>query len=138
MFYQNTLLFVYNKGEDMRFKIMFGVTSLILLYLLFYPSSYYLGKFKNNITVNYSDFKFNKECDWTYKISNDNIKLKSKNNKIWIYEPNKDGNTTLNFYCTDEDNKIIYNITYKLKIKDKTIYWLESSGEGLLDFPNLY
>ena len=56
MFYQNTLLFVYKKDGNMRFKIMFGTTFIILLYLLFYPRTTYLNKYDKSITVDYSNF----------------------------------------------------------------------------------
>lgn len=122
----------------MRFKIMFGLTFLIVLTLLFYPNNQYLGKYKDTITIDYRDFKLSNDCEWNYELSNDNIKLLSKDENIWKYKYIKNGKTTLNYYCSDDKGKNIYKITYELKVKNNYIYWLKGDGKGMLDFPNLY
>lgn len=122
----------------MRFKVMFGVTSIVVLLLIFYPQNSYLSKYKNYITVNYENLKLNSKCNWDYKLSNDNIKLVNKKDNTWRYKYNKDGKTTLIYYCKDENNKELYTITYDLKMKNNYIYWINGKAAGLLDFPNLY
>ena len=122
----------------MRFKIMFGISSIIVMLLIFYPQNSYLNKYENNITVNYSNLELAVECEWNYKLSNDNIKLVNSNENIWTYKLVKNGKTTLNYYCKDKNDKSIYTITYNLKVKNNYIYWLTGNGTGLVDFPNLY
>lgn len=122
----------------MRFKIMFGISSIIIMLLIFYPQNSYLNKYENNITVNYSNLELAIDCEWNYKLSNDNIELVNKNDNTWKYKYNKDGKTTLIYYCKDDNNNDIYTVTYDLKMKDNYIYWLSGDGTGLLDFPNLY
>lgn len=136
MFYQNTLLFVYKKEGNMRFKIMFGTTAIILLYLLFYPRTSYLNKYNNSITVDYSNLKLEDNCNWKYKLDNENIKLLKSDNNKWIFGANNNGETKLTFKCNNDKNK--YEITYILKVKKDKIYWMSGDAKGLLDFPNLY
>lgn len=136
MFYQNTLLFVYKKDGNMRFKIMFGTTFIILLYLLFYPRTTYLNKYDKSITVDYSNFKLDDNCDWKFKLDNDNIKLSKSYDNKWVFSVNNSGKTRLTFKCNNEKN--IYEIVYILKVEKNKIYWISGDAKGLLDFPNLY
>lgn len=136
MFYQNTLLFVYKKDGNMRFRIMFGTTFIILLYLLFYPRTTYLSKYDKSITVDYSNFKLEDNCDWKFKLDNDNIKLSKSYNNKWVFSVNNSGKTRLTFKCNNEKNN--YEIAYILKVKKNKIYWISGDAKRLLDFPNLY
>lgn len=136
MFYQNTLLFVYKKDGNMRFKIMFGTTFIILLYLLFYPRTTYLNKYDKSITVDYSNFKLDDNCDWKFKLDNDNIKLSKSYDNKWVFSVNNSGKTRLTFKCNNEKNN--YEIVYILKVEKNKIYWISGEAKGLLDFPNLY
>ena len=136
MFYQNTLLFVYKKDGNMRFKIMFGTTFIILLYLLFYPRTTYLNKYDESITVDYSNFKLDDNCDWKFKLDNDNIKLSKSYDNKWVFSVNNSGKTRLTFKCNNEKNN--YEIVYILKVEKNKIYWISGDAKGLLDFPNLY
>lgn len=136
MFYQNTLLFVYKKDGNMRFKIMFGTTFIILLYLLFYPRTTYLNKYDKSITVDYSNFKLDDNCDWKFKLDNDNIKLSKSYDNKWVFSVNNSGKTRLTFKCNNEKNN--YEIVYILKVEKNKIYWISGDAKGLLDFPNLY
>lgn len=122
----------------MRFKVMFSVTTIMVLFLLFYPQTGYLSKYENKITVDYRELNLTNNCIWEYKLSNDNIKLVNSNENIWTYKLVKNGKTTLNYYCKDKNDKSIYTITYNLKVKNNYIYWLTGNGTGLVDFPNLY
>ena len=58
-FYQNWLFFVdkkciINVGDIMRYIIIFGVTLIISLFLIFYPQQY-LMKYNDIITVDYTN-----------------------------------------------------------------------------------
>ena len=136
MFYQNTLLFVYKKDGNMRFKIMFGTTFIILLYLLFYPRTTYLNKYDKSITVDYSNFKLEDNCDWKFKLDNDNIKLSKSYDNKWVFSVNNSGKTRLTFKCNNEKNN--YEIVYILKVKKNKIYWISGDAKRLFDFHNLY
>lgn len=120
----------------MRYYIIFGVTFVLLLIILFYnPSSKYLGVYKDKITIeyNYDDEGYS----WSYEDDNDNVKVETINNNKYILYPKKDGKYNITFkYNKDENNK--YEIKYEFEIKDNKIYWLSGEGIGLLDYPNPY
>lgn len=120
----------------MRFKIMFGTTAVILLYLLFYPRTTYLNKYDNSITVDYSNFNLENNCDWKYNLDNENIKLLKSDDNKWVFGANNNGKSKLIFKCNND--KINYEIIYVLKVKKDKIYWVSGDAKGLLDFPNLY
>ena len=135
-FYQNWLFFVdkkciINVGDIMRYIIIFGVTLIISLFLIFYPQQY-LMKYNDIITVDYTNLT--EDNLWNYEISNNNIKLKENKDKIWAFVPNKNGKVTLTFKY--DNNK--YKIIYELKIKGNKIIWISGKAYGLLDYPNLY
>ena len=136
LFYQNRLFFVdkkciINVGDIMRYIIIFGVTLIISLFLIFYPQQY-LMKYNDIITVDYTNLT--EDNLWNYEISNNNIKLKENKDKIWTFVPNKNGKVTLTFKY--DNNK--YKIIYELKIKGNKIIWISGKAYGLLDYPNLY
>ena len=115
----------------MRYYIIFGVTAVLLLIILFYNP--YLGVYENSITI---DYNFNDEnYVWEYKASNNNLVLSEQSENHWRFIPNKNGSIDLEFiYKNDQDVK--YRIVYNFKIKNKKIYWINGEGYGLLDFPN--
>lgn len=115
----------------MRYIIIFGVTLIISLFLIFYPQQY-LMKYNDIITVDYTNLT--EDNLWNYEISNNNIKLKENKDKIWAFVPNKNGKVTLTFKY--DNNK--YKIIYELKIKGNKIIWISGEAYGLLDYPNLY
>ena len=115
----------------MRYIIIFGVTLIISLFLIFY-SQQYLMKYNDIITVDYTNLT--EDNLWNYEISNNNIKLKENKDKIWTFVPNKNGKVTLTFKY--DNNK--YKIIYELKIKGNKIIWISGKAYGLLDYPNLY
>lgn len=135
LFYQNQLFFVDKKciiniGDVMRYIVIFGITLIITLLLIFYPQKY-LMKFNDKIIVDYTDLT--EENLWEYEISNNNIKLRSNEDKVWTFIPNKNGDVTLTFKY---DNK--YKIIYELEVKGNKITWVSGKAFGLIDYPNLY
>lgn len=120
----------------MRYYIIFGITFILLLIILFYnPNSKYLGVYKDKITIeyNYDDEGYS----WSYEDDNDNVKVETINNNKYILYPKKDGKYNIAFkYSNEENNK--YEIKYEFEINDNKIYWLSGEGTGLLDYPNPY
>ena len=115
----------------MRYFIIFGVTFVLLLFILFYNP--YLGVYNDSVTIKYD---FNDEgYSWDYTIYNDNLILKDSDANSWTFIPNKNGVCKLIFKYTSEENSK-YTIEYKFKIKGNKIYWLDGVGYGLLDYPN--
>ena len=112
----------------MRYIIMFGLTIIIALLILFYPRNY-LMKFNNCVTIDYNNFI---EGNWEYEISNDNILLKESADNKWIFVPNKNGKVNLTF-INDE-----YKIEYEFDVKNNIIIWKQGQASGLLDYPNPY
>ncbi len=119
----------------MRYVILFLVTLLLSLIIIFYPQKY-LMKFENQITVNYSEIS--DEALWTYELSNNNLKLKEEGNNIWTFIPNNNGKTVLTFYYDKKDNDYRYKIIYNLEVNKNKIIWLSGEAIGLMDYPNLY
>ena len=117
----------------MRYFIIFLITFILLLLILFYNP--YLGVYKDYINISLEDSIEN--YDWSFETDNDNIKLVDSTDHSWKFKINKNGITNLNFIYSDSNN-IKYQIFYKLKIKNNKIYWLEGYGKGLLSYPNPY
>jgi len=117
----------------MRYYIIFGVTLIITLFILFYNP--FLGVYKNQITIEYD---FNVEgFSWTYDIKGEALKIVSESDNKWVFKPNKNGFSEITFvYSNGEKNK--YTIYYKFKVHNNKIYWLEGNGIGLLEYPNPY
>ena len=121
----------------LRFYIMFGVTFLISIYLIFFgPSSKYLAVYKNTMTIEY-DMDDVDGFTWEYEENNNNLKLISNDNKKWVFKPKKNGITTLIFYYKNE-NKTLYKITYGIKVLGNKIIWTKGEGIGLSSYPNPY
>lgn len=115
----------------MRYIIIFGITTIILLFILFYNP--YLGVYKDYINISFDNNIDNYE--WNYEIDNDNIELVESDDQSWKFKANKDGISNL-YYTYSDSKNIKYKIYYKLKVKNNKIYWLEGYGEGLLSYPN--
>ncbi len=121
----------------LRFYIMFGVTALISIYLIFWgPTSKYLAVYKDKMTIEY-DMDTKDGYSWSYESDNDNVKLSSSDDDKWVFEPNKNGNTTLTFYYKSNDNTL-YKIIYGLKVLGNKIIWTKGEGTGLTSYPNPY
>lgn len=121
----------------LRFYIMFGVTALISIYLIFLgPTSKYLAVYKDKMTIEY-DMDTKDGYSWSYESDNDNVKLSSSDDDKWVFEPNKNGNTTLTFYYKSNDNTL-YKIIYGLKVLGNKIIWTKGEGTGLTSYPNPY
>ena len=117
----------------MRYIVIFGVTIIMVLIILFYNP--YLGVYKDQITIEYS---FDEEgYHWEYNIDNNNLILKESSENKWVFAPNGNGKTIVNYYYTNgHDNK--YEIYYEFKVSNNMIYWLKGEGLGLLSYPNPY
>ena len=117
----------------MRYIILFGITIILALFIMFYNP--YLGIYKDQVTIEY-DFK-EENYTWKYDLSNDNLILKDSSENKWTFIPNKNGKITVNFYYTN-DHENLYEIMYEFKVKNNKIYWLKGEGKGLLSYPNPY
>ena len=111
--------------KNMRYIIIFGITLIISLLLVFYPRDY-LMKYKDEININYNEIA--SDNLWTYEISNENLKLKSNVNNLWTFTSNKNGKVTLTFYYDKNENNYKYKIVYKFKIKNNIITWLDGEA----------
>ncbi len=121
----------------LRFYIMFGVTALVSIYLVFWgPASKYLAVYNDKMTIEY-DMDSKDGYSWSYESTNDNVKLTSDEDDKWVFEPNKNGNTTLTFYYKNGD-KTLYKIIYGLKVLGNKIIWTKGEGTGLTSYPNPY
>ncbi len=118
----------------MRYILIFGITLILSLVIIFYPQNY-LAKYKDEINIEY-DYHDN-GYNWNYVSDNDNIILKESTDNKWTFIPNKNGNSTVTFTYSKEDN-VKYKIIYKFKIKGNKIYWLKGDGYGLQSYPNPY
>ena len=119
----------------MRYFIIFSITLIISLLLIFYPRNY-LMKFDNEININYEDIT--KDNLWKYEMNNDNLKLKNNVNNLWTFVPNKNGKTILTFYYDKKEDGYKYKIIYELEVKNNKIIWLEGEAFGLINYPNPY
>ena len=116
---------------------MFGVTALVSIYLVFWgPASKYLAVYNDKMTIEY-DMDSKDGYSWSYESTNDNVKLTSDEDDKWVFEPNKNGNTTLTFYYKNAD-KTLYKIIYGLKVLGNKIIWTKGEGTGLTSYPNPY
>lgn len=115
----------------LRYYILFGVTAVISLFLIFYNP--YLGVYEDRITIEYDT---NEEgYSWEYKKVGSSLKEESISDNKWTFKVNKKGVTELWFtYNNDVETK--YSIYYKFKVRGKKILWIEGYGEGLIDYPN--
>ena len=115
----------------MRYYIMFFVTLIIVLIILFWNP--YLGTFKNTMTIEYN---FNEEgYSWKLDQSSNKLLLSNDEESKWVFKANKSGYDELNFYYTNgEDN--MYHTYYKVLVIGRRIFWIDGYGEGLLDYPN--
>ncbi len=117
----------------MRYFILFFITIVLTLFIMFYNP--YLGVYKDKLTIEYD---FNEEgYSWNYTVDNDNIELIESSDSKWVFVPKKNGKTKLVFnYSNNDINK--YSIYYIFKVRGNKIFWLEGEGTGLMDYPNPY
>ena len=124
-------------NKYLRFYIMFGLTAIICLYILFFsPLTKYLSIYNDSMTIEY-DMETKEGYSWIFELENENIKLKEYDDNKWIFVPNKNGKTVLTFYYKNEDD-VLYEITYGLKIRGNKIIWINGEGKGLTSYPNTY
>ena len=116
----------------MRYFIIFSITFILLLLILFYNP--YLGVYKDYINISLEDSIEN--YDWSFETDNDNIKLVDSTDHSWKFKINKNGITNLNFIYSDSNN-IKYQIFYKLKFKHNKIYSLKVKVKKSLLYRNL-
>ena len=120
----------------MRYYIIFGITAILLVFILFFYKPNYLLKYSDQVTIEY-DFK-DEGYKWYYELSNNNLELKTEENNKWVFIPKSDGKTNITFIYKNTEGKQKYKIYYDFKIKGNKIYWINGSGDGLLDYPNPY
>ncbi len=120
----------------MRYIIMFVVTIVISLIIIFYPRNYLL-KFKDSVTIDYQSI--GKDDLWSYDIDNNNLELLNSSNNLWKFIPAKNGKTVLTYYYDKkEDGSYKYKIVYEFTIKGNKIIWVDGTAYGMLDYPNPY
>ena len=117
----------------MRYYIIFGVTFILLLIILFYNP--YLGIYDDKLTIDYNSIDQEDGYKWEYSINNDNLVLTNSDESKWSFKPNKNGTVDVVFKYISEE-KCKYTIEYKFKVKGRKIYWIKGEGHGLIDFPN--
>ena len=117
----------------MRYYIMFGITIILSLLIIFYTP--YLGIYKKKVTIKYD---FNDEgYVWKYDIEGSSLKLDSEKDNEWTFKSNGIGNSTIIFtYSNQEDAK--YEVKYKFKVFAGLIFWKECVGSGVYNYPNPY
>ncbi len=123
----------------MRFVIIFILTVVGLVGIMLYEPKLddkLLSVFEDTVTIDYKELDENK--DWTYEISNDNLKEISHDDTSFVFESNNDGLSELVFYYQKSDDDYKYKVTYSFEVKDNKIYWREGKTEGLMDFPKVY
>ena len=117
----------------MRYYIIFGITFILLLIILFYNP--FLGVYKNNVTIEYN-FK-DEGYSWNYKVDGDSLVIDQEEDNKWTFNIKKNGVTKITFnYSNGEKNK--YEIYYKFRVIGKHILWTDGYGNGLLNYPNPY
>ena len=115
----------------MRYCIIFGITFILALIIIFYNP--YLAVYKDSITIYYDNYE--EGYLWNYSIDNDNLKLIESSNNKWVFKPNKNGKVKLTYYYkSDNENK--YTIYYEFKVKGNKIFWTKGEAKGLLSYPN--
>jgi len=121
----------------MRFIVMFGITIVLALIMIFYnPNKKYLAVYKNEMTIYYNIEE--EGYSWSYKISDDNLKETKSENLSWTFIPVKDGEVTLTYYFKKDNSEeeYKYKIDYTFKIEGKKIIWTNGYANGLLNYPN--
>ena len=117
----------------MRYFIIFGITAILVLIILFYNP--FLGTYNNDLTF---DFSKNKdECKWNYIVDGDSFKIDKDTKNIFKFKANKNGKSSIIFTCGDAE-EVIHEVKYDFKVFAKQIFWLESNGTGLYNYPNPY
>ena len=117
----------------MRYIIMFSITILLAVIIIFYNP--FLGVYKNNVTIEYD---YSEEgYYWEYDLDGESLKINSIEDNKYTFEINKNGISEITFiYTNGEDIK--YDIYYKFRVFGKKIYWLEGVGKRLVNYPNPY
>ena len=117
----------------MKYFVIFGITLVLVLIILFYNP--FLGIYKDQITIEHN---YNEEgYTWNYDIKGSSLKLSSEEDNKWVFKANENGVTELTFvYSKEEDKK--YEIYYKFRVIGNKIFWLTGEGKGLLNFDNPY
>jgi len=123
----------------MRYYIIFGVTIILALLIMFYNpnSKKYLGIYKKELTIEYDIVE--PGYAWDYFYDNDIINIEKVSDTKWIIKSLDDGTVNINFKFNNietDENK--YEINYQFKISNNKIYWTSGVGYGLLDYPNPY
>lgn len=125
----------------MRYYIIFGITFILLLIILFYtPNDKYLGVYENIVNINLEDLKVSDEgYKWLYQ-KDDSINVNIINNSSWKLSFSKDGKFKITYYYTQNENieDAKYIIYYEFERNKNKIYWISGKAKGLLDFPNPY
>ena len=115
----------------MRYYIMFGITLLLCLVILFYTP--YLGIYKNNVSIK---FDLQEEgYTWKYNIEGNSLKFDKEENNMYTFKTNGVGTTKITFtHSNNDDTK--YEVYYKFYVIAGHIFWKESIGSGFVDYPN--
>lgn len=122
----------------MRYYIIFGVTFILLLIILFYnPNDKYLGIYNNSVNIKLDDFS--DEYKWIYD-KDDSINIDQIDNFTWKLDFSNDGKSKITYYYTNtgKSDDAKYIIYYEFEKNKNKIYWISGEAKGLLDFPNPY
>lgn len=120
-----------------RLLILFSITIIIVLYIIFFMKSKYLGIYDNEISI-IKEYEKNQDYSWSYSLDNKIVDINDKdsgNTYSLSIKALEDGKCVLKLlYNSDTDTK--YEIIYGLTIKEDKIYWTYGESKGLVDLPN--
>ena len=134
----------------MKYKgliIIFSITFVLLLFILFYDNDKYLGVYEKSMTI-YYDTVITEGYEWVYSVDVDgiielsNINIKDNDDDTlrneWVFLPLSNGNVRLVFEYKNDSEDVLYKIFYDLQVKDDKIYWIYGEGIGMMYYPNPY
>lgn len=120
----------------MRFYIMFGITAILSLLIIFFdPYKDYLAVYDDDVIIeyNYDD----PDCIWVVSQDNENIHIENTSDQSWLLTINNKGTTKMVFkYINVLTNETKYTINYRFKNNGRKIFWEDGYSKGLLDFPD--
>ena len=124
----------------LRFYIIFGITLICLIYILFFYNPKYLSKYKDSITIEF-DYEDLDDYEWSIDYDDNLVNMKKLDDTKWKFYPLKDGSATITFYyklTNDVNENYLYKTEYSFNFKGKNIYWTSGMSYGLTFFPKPY
>ena len=118
----------------MRYYIIFGATFILsLIIIIFVPKISYKDSFNDEIILSFDDT--DDEYKWSYDIEGDSL-INNSNDNPFKFTIVKNGESTISFCYSKNNEKCIHKVSYKFKVRSNIIYWLESEGMGYYVYPD--